>query len=143
MRNVVYISGALFSSPDLGLARAFYESLARVCQDCGFQPYLPHKETDPQRHPNTKPIDVFRRDFEMLTAANLIVAVVSHASSGMGAELGIAFLTRKPVVAFYDSGHGVSRFLLGMLEMHGCAARPYETEHDALGMLRDELTRYR
>ena len=143
MRDVVYISGALFSSPDLGLARAFYESLAGVCQDCGLQPYLPHKESDPQRHANTKAIDVFHRDFEMLMAADLVVAVISHASSGMGAELGIAFSTKKPVVAFYDSGRGVSRFLLGMLEFQRCAVRPYEAEHEALEMLRDELSRYR
>jgi nucleoside 2-deoxyribosyltransferase len=143
MRNVVYISGALFSAPDLASARALYESLARVCVDTDYRPYLPHKETDPQRHANAKPVDVFRRDFEMLNAADLVVAIVTHASSGMGAELGIAFTTKKPVIAFYDAAHGVSRFLLGMLEIHGCPARPFKDPSDALEMLRDELVRRR
>jgi nucleoside 2-deoxyribosyltransferase len=140
MRNVVYISGALFSAPDLERARSFYESLACVCEECGYQPYLPHKETDPQHHANANPVDVFCRDFEMLTAADLIVAVVTHASSGMGAELGIAFTTKKPVIAFYDETRGLSRFLAGMLEVHGAAPIAYRDEYHTREMLRYALT---
>jgi nucleoside 2-deoxyribosyltransferase len=143
MRNVVYISGALFSAPDLVAARKFYEEIARTCEECDLQPYLPHRETDPKRNASAKPVDVFRRDFEMLNASDFIVAVVTHASSGMGAELGIAFSGKKRVVALHDSAQGVSRFLLGMLELAGTPAIAYESEPQALVLLRHELRRRR
>jgi nucleoside 2-deoxyribosyltransferase len=140
-RQQIYISGALFSAPDLAAARRLYESLADVCQECGFSAYLPHRETDPLRHKDATPRDVFARDFDMLSSSDRIVAVITHPSSGMGAELGIAFVTKKPVVALYDANHSVSRFLLGMLEAHRAAPIPFRDEKHATEVLRDALRR--
>jgi 2'-deoxynucleoside 5'-phosphate N-hydrolase len=111
-----YISGPLHSVSDLARMRRFYEFLAEVCRECGFDPYLPHAHTDPELNPDLPSIDVFRKDLQHLTTANIVVAYIGMPSSGVGAELGISLSRDAYVVAIFRRGDSPSRFLLGMVE---------------------------
>lgn len=56
-------------------------------------------------------------------------------------ELGLPFATTKPVMALYDAAHGVSRFLVGMIETYRAAPVAVWDERQASEMLRDALAR--
>ncbi|MCW3047294.1 MAG: hypothetical protein JWO74_1578 [Solirubrobacterales bacterium] len=118
---MVYISGPLQAAEDLQSARRLYERLARISDDRGFQPYLPHQRTDPDKHQDVSPGEVFRTDLDALRSADLIIAVVGAPSSGVGAELALAYIGRQPVIALCHEDERLSRFIEGMLADHRSA----------------------
>jgi nucleoside 2-deoxyribosyltransferase len=115
----LYISGPLQSAEDLNAARTFYEALAKACDEDGWDVYLPHQNTDPIRNRTLSEAVVFDRDLEALYAADVVAAYIGRASSGVGAELGIAFSRKQPILGFYQRNERPSRFILGMLERSG------------------------
>lgn len=115
-RAVAYISGPLQSAVDIEQARRFYEMLANVCCTCGCEAYLPHQRTDPVRHAETCARSVFARDLDAVSAADLIVAYVGAPSAGVGAELGIAYERRIPVIGLCGPEGVASRFIEGLLD---------------------------
>src|ERR1700722_11058707 len=119
--STIYISGPLQSVDNLAEMRRFYEFLAEVCRDCGFCSYLPHVNTDPDAHRHLSSVEVFVRDMDALKAADIVVAYIGLASSGVGAELGLAVSRQTRIVALYNEEDSPSRFLLGMLEASDCA----------------------
>ncbi len=118
----IYISGPLQSAEDLAAARSFYERLARICAEIGAEPYIPHQQTDPALHNDAHPVQVFRRDCKAMQECDLLIAHIGHPSSGVGAELGLAFSAMQPIVAIYRESERPSRFVLGMLEDYEAAA---------------------
>ncbi|HKT83196.1 MAG TPA: nucleoside 2-deoxyribosyltransferase [Solirubrobacterales bacterium] len=117
----IYISGPLQAAKDLAVARSFYERLARICTEAGAEPYLPHKRTDPALHDDAHPVQVFRRDCQAIKQCDLLIAHIGHPSSGVGAELGLAFSAKQPIIAIYRESERPSRFILGMLEDYEAA----------------------
>lgn len=113
---VAYISGPLQAAIDIEQARRFYELLAKVCCACGCDAYLPHQRTDPVHHAHSSARSVFARDLNAVSAADLIVAYVGAASSGVGAELGIAHERRIPVIGLCGVEGVASRFIEGLLD---------------------------
>lgn len=120
-RPVAYISGPLQAAVDLLEARALYERLATTCRECGWEPYLPHQQTDPLRHAEASAKSVFARDLSAVSSADLIIAYVGAPSSGVGAELGIAFEREIPVIGVCGPEGVASRFIEGLLEAGGQA----------------------
>jgi len=112
----IYISGPLQAAKDLSAARSFYERLAKICAGIGAEPYLPHQRTDPALHTDAHPIQVFRRDRQAMKECDLLIAHIGQPSSGVGAELGLAFTAEQPIIAIYRESERPSRFILGMLE---------------------------
>lgn len=135
-----YISAPLHGIGDLPTARRFYELLADACTECGCAPYVPHHYTDPQNHSHLNEAEVFRRDLSAVRDADLLVACIGTASSGVGAEIGIAYAAGKPIVALHHEKESPSRFLLGLL---ACSPRSrvvrFATLSDCLAGLRQCL----
>jgi nucleoside 2-deoxyribosyltransferase len=136
----VYISGPLHAVDDRDELRKFYEFVADICRDCGFYPYMPHTNTDPVEHQHLTSADVFSRDLEALRVADVIIAYIGRPSSGVGAELGIAFNNDKIIIAILREGEAPSRFLLGMLEAcHRATTIRYRDLEHCSQILRKEL----
>jgi nucleoside 2-deoxyribosyltransferase len=118
----IYISGPLQAAKDLAAARSFYERLAEICAEIGAEPYIPHQRTDPELHDDAHPVHVFRRDRQAIQECDLLIAHIGQPSSGVGAELGLAFSAKQPIIAIYRELERPSRFILGMLEDYEAAA---------------------
>jgi len=131
MPAYVYISGPLQAARDLTAARRFYEQLGAVCESQGWPVYLPHQQTDPEHNPDADPALVFATDYDRVAEASLIIAHIGIASSGVGAELGIAYERKIPVVALHARAERPSRFLLGLVLAAGFPLLVYEGADDA------------
>jgi 2'-deoxynucleoside 5'-phosphate N-hydrolase len=114
-RNV-YISGPLQAASDLAAARDTYEAAAEVCRQAGWDAYVPHQATDPIANADVSSGTVFARDLSRVSQADAILAFIGPPSSGVGAELGIAFAAEKIVIGVYFESERPSRFILGMLQ---------------------------
>lgn len=140
---MVYVSGALKGSRDIARARALYEQAARLVTAAGYDAYLPHQHTDPERAAAISPAQVFRRDVAALRAAIGVVAFVGEPSLGVGAELAICAEAGTPMLGLHMPVHEVSRFAVGLLEAAGarlvCYSDTGELEAAILGFL-DDLT---
>jgi nucleoside 2-deoxyribosyltransferase len=112
----IYISGPLQAAIDLAAARGIYEAAADACRRAGWDAYLPHQATDPIADADVSSRAVFARDLNQVAAADAILAFIGAPSSGVGAELGIAYAADKPVIGVYFSSERPSRFILGMLD---------------------------
>ncbi|TAE00700.1 MAG: XRE family transcriptional regulator, partial [Oscillatoriales cyanobacterium] len=55
----VYISGALTGIEKPAEVKTFYEAIGLLCQEIGFQAYVPHMYTDPINNPDISPSQVF------------------------------------------------------------------------------------
>jgi nucleoside 2-deoxyribosyltransferase len=110
-----YISGPLHAVSDIESARKFYLRLADVCKDCGINSYVPHQSSDPIIHKQMPNVNIFEKDFQELVKADLIIADIGKPSSGVGAELGIAFENNKYIIGLYQQNESPSRFVMGML----------------------------
>ena len=129
--KTVYISGPLHSAVDLGAARRLYETIAAACDEAGWSPYLPHQNTDPERHACVNPAEVFARDMNALRHANLIIAHIGAPSSGVGAELAFAVVEGKTIMAIHHRAEVPSRFIVGMLgSFPGTELREYASLED-------------
>ena len=115
---MVYISGPLQAAADLWAAREFYEFLAHAASSAGWQPYLPHQVTDPTHHRAVSAEDVFHRDRGSMARASAILAHIGPPSSGVGAELGIAFQMGLPIIGVHAAFEAPSRFIVGMLSSY-------------------------
>ena|SRR5438132_5458110 len=136
-----YISGALMNAADLDQSRALYEAFAAACREAGWEAYVPHRHADPIRDSHLTNRDVAERDVDEIMASDAIVAYVGEPSLGVGAEIALALKTGKRVLALADESRRVSRFLIGLLELHPNHATFYRylTIDDACGWIRTQL----
>lgn len=112
----VYISGPLKVVSDREKFHRFYELLAEIVRECGYEPYLPHQRSDPVKHRNMEYRTVYKMDIASLLESDIIIAVIDEPSTGVGAEIGIALERHKKVIALYNTNSEPSRFILGLLE---------------------------
>ena len=128
-----YISGALMNVADLPAARALYERLGAACVAAGYEAYVPHQHADPGRDPDMPNLEVAQRDLAQIAGADLLVAEIGEPSLGVGAEIVLALEGRKRVLALAAEGRRVSRFILGLIELHPGQAEfvRYRTVDDA------------
>lgn len=115
---LAYISGALLNAADLNQSRTLYESFAGACRAAGWDAYVPHQHADPVRDAGLTNLEVARRDLDQVNAADAIVAYVGEPSLGVGAEVAIALAAGKRVLLVAEHDRKVSRFLLGLAELH-------------------------
>lgn len=136
----VYISGPLHGAVDLAAARRLYETIAAACCEVGWSPYLPHQNTDPERHASATPAEVFARDMLALHCADIIIAHIGAPSSGVGAELAFAVTEGKTVMAVHHLSEVPSRFIVGMLvSFPRVEVREYASLDDCREMIKDFL----
>ena len=109
-----YISGALTGVENLTEIKAFYESIAMLCEEMSFPAYVPHLATDPISHPDVTPRLVFETDKSEVGQANLVIAYIGFPSLGVGMELAYAEVSRIPIILLYEQGKNISRFPRGI-----------------------------
>ena len=136
-----YISGALLNAQHLDQARALYERFAEACRAAGWEAYVPHQHADPVRDPHMTNIDVATRDLDHVTSADALVAYVGEPSLGVGAEVAIALAAGKRVLIVAEADRRVSRFLLGLAELHPAQAEVfrYQSVEEAASWIRARL----
>lgn len=139
---MAYVSGALINSADLDRARALYETFADACRQAGWEAYVPHQHADPVRDPQLTNTDVAERDLDQVSAADALVAYLGEPSLGVGAEVAIALRAGKRVLGLAEADRKVSRFLLGLIELHPSQGRVcrYTSTKDAAEWIRAELS---
>lgn len=127
----IYVSGALMASVDIASARAKYEACALILKRAGYEPYLPHRRTDPEAAADLPDKAVFSHDMKALLGSDAVVAFLDEPSHGVGAELAICAFRRIPTLALAPIDAGISRFIVGMLEQSGQAVLvPYKAIAD-------------
>ena len=88
--------------------------------------------------------DVFSRDMEWLSAADVLIAEASGSSYGVGFEVGYVLgrseITRQRVLLLYDEARRpfVSRLIVGNLHPN-CTTRSYRAAEDLLRIVPDFL----
>ena len=139
---LAYVSGALINAADLARARALYETFAAACRDAGWEAYVPHQHADPVRDPEMANTDVAERDLDQVSAADVLIAYLGEPSLGVGAEVAIALRAGKRVLALAEADRRVSRFLLGLIELHPSQGRVcrYTSTNEAADWIRAELS---
>jgi len=136
-----YISGALLNAVNLDESRALYESFADACREAGWDAYVPHQHADPVRDAHLTNTDVANRDLDQVRSADTLIAYVGEPSLGVGAEVAIALGAGKRVLLLAERTRRVSRFLLGLAELHPSQTmvHRYETVAGARGFISRSL----
>ena len=139
---LAYISGALLNAAQLDRSRALYERFAEACRAAGWDAYVPHQHADPVRDAHLSNVEVAERDVDHVTAADALVAYVGEPSLGVGAEVAIALRAGKRVFVVAEADRRVSRFLLGLVELHPSQAQVfrYHTEDEAAAWISAQLS---
>jgi nucleoside 2-deoxyribosyltransferase len=137
-----YISGALLNAARIEESRALYERLAEACRGAGWDAYVPHQHADPFRDPDMSNVEVAERDLDNVTASDALVAYVGEPSLGVGAEIAIALRAGKQVLVVAEADRRVSRFLLGLVELHPSQAvvLRYRTVDEAAAWITGRLS---
>lgn len=132
----VYISGALMGARDLGKAKELYAFVATVCSKVGYEPYLPHLNTDPIANNEASDAEVFSKDYAEMIDSELVISYIGEPSLGVGAELSICVSRNIRVITFVERQRKVSRFLKGMLE---ASTNAEQIEFNDYQMLEEKL----
>src|SRR5206468_1576246 len=69
-----------------------------ICEKFGLSLYQPRKHTDPIAHATASARNVYLTDRERVATSDIIIALCSHPSHGVGAENEIAFNANVPVL---------------------------------------------
>jgi len=136
-----YISGALMHATSIDQSRALYERFADACRAAGWEAYVPHQHADPVNDAQMSNLEVAERDVDHVAAADALVAYVGEPSLGVGAEVAIALRAGKRVFVLAEADRRVSRFLLGLAELHPSQASVlrYETVDAATRWITEQL----
>lgn len=104
MRKMVYISGPLTSvdSETMAVLKAFYESVGGICNEFGFEAYIPHVFSDPDQAANLTAAQVDLIDRKAVTSSYLVLAYVGIPALGCGIEVEMAYHANVPVFLMYE-----------------------------------------
>lgn len=133
MKGQIYISGALTNSS----RKEFYEKIGKLLEEIGYQPYIPHLHTDPEKNPDATPTEVYTVDMMQVEKSTIVIAYVGYPSLGVGAELEHANAKGIPLILLYEVGEKVSRLALGIPTVQKVIA--YRSEEEALREIKDLL----
>jgi len=136
----IYISGALTGIENSVEIKAFYEAIGSLCQEIGFQAYVPHLKTDPTNNPDVSPRQVFETDKHQVSIADLVIAYLGYPSFGVGMELAYAETKTIPLILLYERGKNISRFPRGIPTV--ISEIQFSSYEDALSQLRSILEQW-
>ncbi len=107
-----YIGGALTHADEK--QKILYKKISKLCENMGIEAYVPHVwGTDPVKHPDVSPEDVWHINKRQVSSANIMIAFVGKPSLGVGAELEIARINNVKIIIWWFEGEKVSRMTLG------------------------------
>jgi 2'-deoxynucleoside 5'-phosphate N-hydrolase len=136
----IYISGALTDVINSVESKALYENIGLLCEEIGFQSYVPHLKTDPVNNPDISPREVFDQDKYQVSISDLVIAYLGSLSFGVGMELAYAETNKTPIILIYEAGKRISRFPRGIPTV--IAEIQFHDHEDALNQLRNILTKW-
>jgi len=136
----LYISGALTGIENSVEIKAFYEAIGSLCQEMGFQVYVPHLTTDPTNNPDVSPRQVFETDKHQVSTSDLVIAYLGIPSFGVGMELAYAQINNIPLILLYEGGKNISRFPRGIPTV--ISEIEFSSYEDALTQLRSILEQW-
>ncbi|MTJ15030.1 XRE family transcriptional regulator [Anabaena sp. UHCC 0187] len=136
----IYISGALTGIENPTVIKDFYVAIGLLCEKVGFQAYVPHLNTDPLKHPNITPSQVFQTDKSQVSQADLVIGYIGYASIGVGMELAYAETNSIPIILIYETGKTISRFPRGIPTV--LAEIDFQDYQDALVQLEIALKKW-
>ncbi len=137
----VYVSGALTDVKNPLETKALYEKIGSVCEEIGFQPYVPHLHTDPVNNPDITPREVFDKDKHQVSISDLVIAYLGSLSFGVGMELAYAESNKIPIILLYETGKLISRFPRGIPTV--IAEIQFNDCEDALNQLKTVLLNWK
>ncbi|MBI5354478.1 MAG: nucleoside 2-deoxyribosyltransferase [Chloroflexi bacterium] len=119
----IYVAGPLFTSNE----RDLLESIDKVCQDCGYTTYLPHRDAGVFSSDDDSSLTFFQKDLSQLDESSMVVAVLNgfDVDSGTSWEIGYFFAKAKgnPVIGYvddsriFDSQKQINLMILNSLTM--------------------------
>lgn len=115
MKKRIYISGSLSSLPkdQVEAFKRFYERLGESIEKLGCEVYVPHLHSDPEKHAETPPSDVYTVDAREVRGADLTICEMTIPSHGVGGEIEVAAQAGKEILLISQEGIHVSRFSRG------------------------------
>ncbi|MEI7987638.1 MAG: nucleoside 2-deoxyribosyltransferase [Chloroflexota bacterium] len=99
-KKKIYIAGPLFTSGE----RWFLEIIDQICQDLGYDTYLPHRDAGLSKPTEESRRYCFEQDKKILDDVHLVVAVLNGVDldSGTAWEIGYAHALNVPVIGVFD-----------------------------------------
>jgi nucleoside 2-deoxyribosyltransferase len=137
----IYVSGALTDVENPAEIKAFYEKIGLLCEEIGFQSYVPHLHTDPVNNPDITPREVFDKDKHEVSISDLVIAYLGSLSFGVGMELAYAENNKIPIILLYETGKRISRFPRGIPSV--IAEIQFNDYEDALNQLKNVLLKWK
>jgi nucleoside 2-deoxyribosyltransferase len=143
----VYLSGPLFTPYE----RSFIDECAARLRNDGIEVFVPHENA--LAAGDTTAATIFRKDWDGLSAADAVVAVLDGpmVDDGTACEIGIFYAlmqgdpSKKGIVGLLTDlrstlgheGHGVNLFVLGCVEAAGKVCRSMDEVVELLSEWRD------
>lgn len=137
----VYISGALTGIDNSDVIKSFYEDIGSLCNNMGFESYVPHLNTDPINHPNIDPRQVFQTDKHQVSLSDLVIAYLGFPAFGVGMELAYAETKDISVILLYEKNKSISRFPRGIPTVF--SEIKFNNYQDALNQLEKVLEQWK
>lgn len=108
-----YIAGTLTRAQFPEKIKKFYERIAEVAAQKGFESYLPHKHTDLIAQAHISAREVYEKNHEMISNSEIIICFAGEPSTGLGTKLEIAKNNNVKIILIYPKEQKVSREALG------------------------------
>ena len=137
----IYVSGALTNVENPAETKTLYEKIGLLCEEVGFQAYVPHLYTDPVNNPDITPREVFDKDKHQVSISDLVIAYLGSLSFGVGMELAYAENNKIPIILLYETGKRISKFPRGIPTV--IAEIQFHEYEDALNQLGKFLLKWK
>ncbi len=89
--------------------------IERTCSGSGISLYQPRLATDPVKNAQVQAREVYLTDRERVVTSDLIVALCTQPSYGMGMEIQLASGAGVPILLLFKKGFGLSKMVTGSL----------------------------
>ncbi len=103
--------------------------IKEVCVRRGIDLYIPAEKTDPERHKDVPPDEVFFADIREVLNSDLFILMTDHPSFGAGIELKSALEALLPIILVTPKEVRLSRMVLGIPSQRRYDVR-YESHED-------------
>lgn len=113
MSEKIYISGALTNIFNPESVKTEYERIEQFCQELGFDAYLPHRHTDPEKNPDVSPTRIFEIDKHHVSTSDRMITFVTIPSLGVGLEIGFALAHDVQIILMRKRSHPLSKIISG------------------------------
>lgn len=144
----VYIAGSLRHAPKEWWS--IYEKIGKLVEEFGLKAHIPHVDTikdvgidagtihNPNLDLETRS-KVYKRNWDAVHNAKLIIAEITRPSIGTGIELGWVLESNKPIICLADKDADITSMVLGAVHSGRIDFIRYGSEEDALLQLKSLL----